>query len=109
MKKILLSALLLSFTLNVSAAAYTYSEVQKLKSTSPEQVAAYLQGMAEGIFAFRVIKSGVYTFCPPKGTKIDSELIDLMATTEVRVHKASSSDYYKTLVRNGLVRTYPCK
>ena len=45
--------------------AYTYEEVKRLKRESPTTAAAYLRGMAEGIFTFRVLESGVYTFCPP--------------------------------------------
>ena len=88
--------------------AYTYEEVKRLKRESPELVAAYLKGMAEGIFTFRVIESGVYTFCPPQGTKIDSELIELVATNEVRLHGANSGEWYQSLVRKGMTRAFPC-
>lgn len=47
---------------------------------------AYLEGMAEVAFIFRVRESGVYLCCPPRGTKIDAELVETVATNEVRGH-----------------------
>ena len=89
--------------------AFTYDQVQKLKTTDPIVAAAYLKGIAEATFIFRVVNENTYTFCTPQGTRIDAELIELVAANEVRLHGGDPANWYHELVKQGIKRAFPCQ
>jgi len=109
--KNLIFVFLLTFVTSVNAIemSYTYSDVQNLKVSKPDIANAYLKGIAETAFIMHSSGGSNNVFCPPRGTAIDIELIDLVAHNEVKIHQASSSEYFNKLVKTGLLRSFPCK
>lgn len=85
----------------------TYESFKELERDSPELAFAYLKGMSEAIFTFRVISQDVFLYCTPEPTQIDPELIKLVATNEVRLHGAETSEYFMVLVKRGMFRAFP--
>jgi hypothetical protein len=101
-------ALITSIQLSASELAYTYDDVQILKQANPEVANAFLKGVASATYVFRVLDKETFTFCPPRGTRIDRQLVELVVDTEVRIHNAPRDEWYHELVRKGFKRTYPC-
>nr|WP_010133772.1 hypothetical protein [Microbulbifer agarilyticus] len=110
------TALYISRPVELKENSYTFSEIQQLKITHPDAVRAYTKGLASAAFVFRPLDFGDYSasgkssyiYCPDAYEKIDSELVDSLATLEVRVHGAKENELYPELVRKGLERAYPC-